>query len=238
MPHFRSILALAATFAVAALPLRADPAAAGAPLAQDAFMSALTRDVSAHFNVEGVMQLELLRPWPETRVVSPNWTLSVLEYPQAPSSTMLLRCQVRDEAGVVVEATLAVHAALWRDAWVVRLPVTTGETFDPANLEPRRSDMLRNRDLLPASEGDRSYVFSRSVPVGRMLTWHDIARHPLVRRGDLVVVTAADGLLVVSMKALALENGAQGDTVTVRNTESRKEFTALVTDEDHVQIQF
>jgi flagella basal body P-ring formation protein FlgA len=71
-----------------------------------------------------------------------------------------------------------------------------------------------------------------------MLTWHDISRHPLVRRGDLVVVTAAEGLLVVSMKALALENGAQGDTVTVRNTESRKEFTALVTDEDHVQIQF
>jgi flagellar basal body P-ring formation protein FlgA len=237
MRPFRTFL-IAAALALAALPLRADTAPAGGPLGQDAFLDALTRNVSSHFNVEGAMQLELLRPWPETRPVSPNWTLAVLEYPQAPASTMLLRCQVRDEAGVVVEATLPVHAAIWRDTWVVRLPVTPGETFDPASLEPRRSDMLRDRDLLPASEGDRSYVFSRAVPVGRMLTWHDISRHPLVRRGDLVVVTAADGLLVVSMKALALENGAQGDTVTVRNTESRKEFTALVTDEDHVQIQF
>jgi flagella basal body P-ring formation protein FlgA len=237
MRPFRTFF-FAAALALAAPPLRADPAPAGSPLGQDAFLAALTRDVSTHFNVEGVMQLELLRPWPETRPVSANWTLAVLEYPQAPASTMLLRCQVRDESGTVVEATLPVHAALWRDTWVVRLPVTPGETFDPSSLEPRRSDMLRDRDLLPASEGDRSYVFSRAVPVGRMLTWHDISRHPLVRRGDLVVVTAADGLLVVSMKALALENGAQGDTVTVRNTESRKEFTALVTDEDHVQIQF
>ncbi len=232
----RSLLPLAAI--LAACPLRAEPAAPAQPLEKDAFMAVVTRDVAAHFNVEGTLQLELLRPWADTRPVSAGWALAILEFPQAPASTMLLRCQVRDEAGVVLEATLPMHAALWRDAWVVRLPVSTGEVFDPASLEARRSDMLRDRDLLPASEGDRSYVFSRAVPVGRMLTWHDIARHPLVRRGDLVVVTAADGLLVVSMKALALENGAQGDTVTVRNTESRKEFTALVTDEDHVQIQF
>lgn len=238
MNPLRSLLSLAAVAALAAAPLRAYTAAPSQPLDRGALMAALTRDLSAHFNVEGVLQLELLRPWADTRPVSAAWTVTVLEYPQAPASTMLLRCQIRDDAGVALEATLPVHASLWRDAWVVRLPVSTGEVFDPASLEPRRSDMLRDRDLLPASEGDRSYVFSRGVPVGRMLTWHDIARHPLVRRGDLVVVTAADGLLVVSMKALALENGAQGDTVTVRNTESRKEFTALVTDEDHVQIQF
>lgn len=232
------LIALAAALGLAASPALADGAADAAPLTRDAVLSALTRDLSAHFNAEGTLQLELLRPLAETRPVSAGWTLTVLEYPAAPASSMLIRCQVRDESGIALEATLPLHAALWRDAWVVRLPLSTGEVFDPSSLEARRSDMLRNRDLLPASEGDRSYVFTRAVPVGRMLTWHDIARHPLVRRGDLVVVTARDGLLVVSMKALALENGAQGDTVTVRNTESRKEFTALVTDEDHVQIQF
>lgn len=230
----RSLLVFAAALALSAGPLRAE----AEPLAKDAFLSALTRDVSSHFNVEGTLQLELLRPWPDTRPVCAGWTVSVMEYPQAPASAMLLRCVVRDADGVALEATLPVHATLWRDAWVVRNPVSAGEVFDAASLEARRSDMLRDRDLLPASEGDRSYVFSRAVPVGRMLTWHDIARHPLVRRGDLVVVTAIDGMLVVTMKALALGNGAQGDTVTVRNTESRKEFTALVTDEDHVQIHF
>ncbi|MCX6945752.1 MAG: flagella basal body P-ring formation protein FlgA [Opitutales bacterium] len=40
------------------------------------------------------------------------------------------------------------------------------------------------------------------------------------------------------MKALALENGAQGDTVTLRNPESHKDFSALVIDENHVQVRF
>jgi flagella basal body P-ring formation protein FlgA len=40
------------------------------------------------------------------------------------------------------------------------------------------------------------------------------------------------------MKALAMENGAQGDTVTLRNPVSRKDFSALVVDENRVQVRF
>jgi flagella basal body P-ring formation protein FlgA len=35
-----------------------------------------------------------------------------------------------------------------------------------------------------------------------------------------------------------MENGAQGDTVTVRNAESRKDFAAMVVSENRVQIRF
>ena len=53
-----------------------------------------------------------------------------------------------------------------------------------------------------------------------------------------VEVSAVDGMLAVTMKALAMENGAQGDTVTVRNPESRKDFAAMVIDENRVQVRF
>ena len=43
---------------------------------------------------------------------------------------------------------------------------------------------------------------------------------------------------VKGVKALAMENGAQGDTVTVRNPESQKNFAAVVVDEKHVQVRF
>jgi flagella basal body P-ring formation protein FlgA len=35
-----------------------------------------------------------------------------------------------------------------------------------------------------------------------------------------------------------MENGAQGDTVTVRNPESQKNFAAVVVDENRVQVRF
>ena len=59
-----------------------------------------------------------------------------------------------------------------------------------------------------------------------------------VRKGEVVEVAASDGQLVVVLKALALQNGALGDLVAVRNLDSRKEFTAFVTHENRVQVRF
>jgi flagella basal body P-ring formation protein FlgA len=151
---------------------------------------------------------------------------------------MLVRCHVLADGVVVDSSTLVVRASLWRDAWVTRQPLARDAVFDPAQLDVRRVDLFRDRDALSTSAGDRHYIFSRSVAAGSLLTWHDIMRRPLVRKGNLIEVAAIDGGLLITMKALAMESGAQGDTVTVRNPETRKDFSALVVDENRVQIRF
>jgi len=149
-----------------------------------------------------------------------------------------VHCRVLADAKPVADTTFVLRAALWRDAWSTRQPLTVGAVFDPSMLEAHRTDMFRDRDALPAAVGDRSYIFARAVSAGRLLTWHDIARRPLVKKGEVVEVSASDGLLLVTMKALAMENGSQGDTVTVRNPESQKNFAAVVVDENRVQVRF
>ncbi len=201
-------------------------------------MSALTREVAAHFNFEGDLQLDLVRPWNSPAKVANHWEVTVLEFPAIPASSMLIRCRVVADGALVLETSLMLRAALWRDAWATRQPLTAGATFDPEMLEARRVDTLRERDVLPAVVGDKSYMFARGIPAGRMLTWRDVSRRPLVRKGGTVEVSAADGMLNVTMKALAMENGAQGDTITVRNPESRRDFAATVIDENHVQVRF
>lgn len=235
MKLFRSITLIISTALCAVLPLRA---ADTTPLTRDTLISCLSREVVAHFNLEGDLQLELVRAWTPPARVAAAWDLSVLEYPAMPSASMLLRCRVLADGEVAAETTFVVRATLSRDVWVARQPLTVGETFDPSLLETRRVDLFRERDVLPAAVGDHSFIFARSVATGRLLTWRDVTRRPLVRKGDLVEVSAADGLLLVTMKALAMENGAQGDTVTVRNPESRKDFAATVINENHVQVRF
>lgn len=208
------------------------------PFARDLLLSELTRKLAAHFNLEGDLQLELLRAWTPPARVAAHWELQVLEFPSVASSSMMLRCRIVADAAPVTETTFVVRAQLWRDAWSTRQPLTIGGGFDPAMLEARRVDLFRDRDALPAAVGDRSYVFARAVPAGRLLTWRDVARRPLVKKGEMVEVSAVDGLLAVTMKAMAMENGAQGDTVTVRNPESRKDFAAMVIDENRVQVRF
>ncbi len=226
------LLPLAALLVVPALP------AAPAPLARETFMADLARDLRTHFNLEGDLQLDLIRPWTPPTGLAETWTLEMLEYPAVPTSSMLVHGRVVADGAPAAEFTLVLRAILWRDVWVTRQPLTVGGTFDPAELETRRVDLFRERDALPATVGDHSYAFARSVGAGRMLTWHDVMRRPLVRKGNLVEVSASEGRLLITMKALAMENGAQGDTVTVRNPESRRDFAATVIDENHVQVRF
>ena len=236
---FALFFTVAAVRAGEALPPAAgEPAAAIGPFTRDQLVAALSRDLAGHFNLEGDLQLELVRAWAPPARVAAAWSLTVLEYPSMPSTSMLVRCELRADGETVAETSLVVRAALWRDAWVARQPLAVGEAFDPALLDVRRVDLLREREVLPAAVGDRSYVFSRSVSAGRLLTWRDLNRRPLVKKGQLVEVSAVEGLLNVTMKGLAMENGAQGDTVTIRNPESRKDFSALVIDENHVQVRF
>lgn len=222
-----------------AAPLGSRSAAApGVPLAAPAFVAALGRELSAHFNLEGELQLELLRPWSPPAATAAAWSVEVIEYPAAPTSSLLLRCRILADAAPVAELSVLLRASLWRDAWVARAPLASGAVFDPSQLETRRTDFFRERDALPASAGDHHQVFARAVAAGRPLTWRDLARRPLVRRGDVVEVAAVEGRLVVTMKAVAMDNGAQGDTVTVRNPESQRKFAAVVVDEHRVQVRF
>ena len=232
MPLFLLLLAGSAPLRAAA------PADAPAPLAREEFLAAVTRDLAAHFNLGGELQLDLLRPWTPPRGAAAAWTVSILEYPVAPSSAMLVRCRILAEHLPPADTSVVLRAAHWQDAWVTRTPLAMGAVFDSAQLELRRTDLFRERDVVPATVGGRDYVLTRSVAAGRVLTWRDLARRPLVRKGGVVEVSAAEGALLVTLKAVAMESGAQGDTVTVRNPDSHKNFAAVVIDENRVQVRF
>ncbi len=239
--RFLALIATALLASPVQLPAADDevaPASAATPFTREQFLSGLTRALTTHFNLEGELQIELLRVWAPPARTAAVWDLNVLDFPVAPASSMMVRCRLMADGAVALDTTLVVKAQLWRDAWASRVPFALGALFDVTALETRRVDLLRERDVLPASVGDRTYVFSRAIPAGRLLTWRDVTRRPLVKKGELVEVSAHEGPLQITMKALAMENGAQGETVTVRNPESRKNFTALVIDENRVQVRF
>lgn len=231
------ILSLAAFAAGSAFSAENTDAVAG-PLTREDFVKAVSGNFVSHFNLEGELQLDLLRAWAAPERVAREWSVDVSEFPALIAPAMLARCRVLADGQVAGEYTITLHAALWRDAWSAREPVTANSTFDPSHLEVRRVDFLRERDALPATVGDRTFIFARAIQSSRLLTWRDVARRPLVRKGDFVEVAAVDGMLQITMKGLAMENGAQGDTVTIRNPESRKDFAAMVVAENRVQIRF
>jgi len=251
MPRLLLVLAafLLAAAARAAAPAQPAPAAPAAPAAapadsnpsidQEALLAEVTSQIADHFHLEGKLHLDLARAWslPSLPAGTPFHT-TVVEFTSAPASSMLVRCRLEAGGAPLPLVTLSLRAQLWTDVWTTREPLESGQAFDPSRLDTRPCDLLRDRDAIPADIADRDLILARSVPAGRTLTWRDVARRPLVRRGETVEVSAVEGPLSVTLKALATQNGAKGDTVLVRNLESRKEFTAVVVDENRVQVRF
>jgi len=110
---------LACAFAAAA---RAEVA----PLTAERFVALLTREVAAHFNLEGELQLELLRPWTPPARTAAAWSVAVQEFPAALSSSLLLRCRVLADGAPAGDSALIARAAHWRDVWAVRTPLAAG----------------------------------------------------------------------------------------------------------------
>lgn len=207
-------------------------------------LESLARDLSTHFNAEGDLVLEPVRPWhpggEAAALGTPEgWSVRVVEFPAALSGAILVRVRLTGPDGRPNEETLAFRAQLWREAWVARTPFERGGALDPASCDVRRIDALREREALSTSivqPGD--WMFQRNVPAGRLVSWRDVVRRALVRKGDVIEVAAVDGPLQVTLKAQAMQDGGRGETVRVRNLDSKREFAALVVAPNRAEVRF
>lgn len=209
--------------------------AQAAPAAStDAWLDTLTHEIAAHFRADGDLALDWARPRPAAPADAP---LTIVEFPAALAPQMLVRVRLAPADQPVVETAVFIRAQLWRDGWTPREPSVRGATVRAPSLDLKRFDALRDRDGVPADPG-LDLVFARAIPAGRLLTWRDVVRRPLVRRGELIEVAASDGPLTVTLRAVAMEDAGRGELVRVRNPESRKEFTAQVIAESRALVRF
>ncbi len=240
-----ALLLVACPFAFAGEPVApaalAAPAAgaepAETPISPDQLLAALTSNLQSRFGLVGDLQLSFANPWTAPMRLAKVWGIAIVEYPSSAGASMVVRFRVAADSKVVAEDTVILRASLWTDAWFAREPMAAGAALDTSLIEARRIDSFRMRNAVPVGTPDTEFVLSRSIQAGAMLTWADVGHRPLVKKGDIVEVSAREGLLRVTLKGLALQNGALGDTVTVRNPESLKIIPALVVGESRVEVR-
>ncbi len=79
-------------------------------------------------------------------------------------------------------------------------------------------------------------VLSRSLAAGSVLTPRAVQRPRLVARGERVVIVASAGGIQVHSSGEALQDGARGDRIRVRNLASRRLIEARVVASGTVQV--
>ena len=103
-------------------------------------------------------------------------------------------------------------------------------------LETRELSGLDRRVFFDATDLE-GYVAKTTIMAGQPITEREIAPPVLVKRNQMVLVSATSGALTVTTRAQALQDGAEGDYVTLRNPASREEFSGLVRKDGTVAVE-
>ena len=105
----------------------------------------------------------------------------------------------------------------------------TVETLD--KLERRNSALAELVELgRTASNAGGLQELVRAVRAGEALRMSDLRQATLIRRGELVVMTVGSAATFqISVKAEALQDGKLGEQIRLRNTESGRTLSAIVT---------
>ena len=157
------------------------------------------------------------------RCTKPNWQLFVkVGFTTPPTLTPATTAVNKPVSAPVAAAGQVVVAAVNLQAGQVLHP-------EQLKLEKLDPDKISKTHYLEIAGLDGQELV-RAVRAGEAIRTSDLRQATLVRRGDLVVMTVGTpGSFQISVKAEALQDGKMGEQIKLRNTESGRTLSAIVT---------
>lgn len=210
-------------------------------VAQETIVALATQALKSAFAIEdGELRVDFLKNLPDIHAPSHAWEVDVKDgLPQAPLSKFLVRVKVLCEGKVVANVLTPVTCEWWREVWFARRPMPRGSVVDIRGFFAQSIDVLKQRKAVILSTEDLAqYELAQAIPQGQPVTWTDVAKHPEIKKGDMIDVEASEGALKLSMPGMALQDGRVDDFISVKNVQSKKDLQARVVGPKRVRIQF
>ncbi len=114
-----------------------------------------------------------------------------------------------------------------------------GDIIRASNLATARMPVSKIRNQMVDSPSDIiGMAVKHSIRAGQPFTRNMVAPPVLVRRGARVTILAQSPTITIRVPGRAVEPGAAGDFIRVKNLQSRKEILAQVRDSRTVTVMF
>ncbi len=186
----------------------------------------------------GQLELTFTEHWDAPVVPDEPLTVKILELPTAGVTRSFIArfelCTPMETAGTW---DISMHASVWRDVWVAHSDLARGELVADADLIRDRRDVLTTHEALADfSSGDATLELANEVPADAILLARDLRLRTVIHRGQIADAILEDGALNITMKVEALEDGAPGQVIHVRNTSSLHDLTGKVLDDQTIQL--
>lgn len=206
---------------------------------EDQMLSMLAKKLQTDYVKDrGELELSLTQPWTAPLVPDEPLTMKILELPdEGVTPLFIVRFELRTAHETLGAWQACLRAHVWRDVWVAHSSLTRGEPVADADIAHERHDILNVREpLADFSAGDDSLEISCYVPENAPLLARDVCPKPVIHRGQMADATLEDGALSITMKVVALEDGAPGQMIRLRNPVSQRSLMGKVLDDENVMI--
>lgn len=147
-----------------------------------------------------------------------------------------LRFAIQEADGNVLRRVAGTaKLTLWITAPAAARPLNKGETLDPAAVTFMRMNASQMKDVPWDGQGGPWQVI-RTIGTGEPILQSDLASKSMVRRGNILTLIFSRGNLHMTIQAEALADGEPGQTIPVRNLQTKKQVYATVKDGSTVTI--
>ena len=188
---------------------------------------------------QGELELRLSRPWTSINIPDEAFAIKVLELPTTGvSPSFIVRFEIETGQGEHIGSWQAsLQAKVWRQVWVAGSPFKRGDSIRAADVSRERRDMLVCREpLAEFTPDDPSLEFVEPVQAGAPILARVLRPRAIVHRGQTVAAMVRDGALMITLKVEALEDGAAGQFIRVRNPLSRRDLRGKVLDDQNISV--
>lgn len=186
----------------------------------------------------GELELHFPRAWTAVNVPDEPLKMKILEIPTAGvSAFFIVRFELSAGGKSVGNWQATVQAKIWREVWTAHSAVKRGDALEHADLQREKRDLLALREpLTELPSSNMAYEFAESLTAGMVLSTRSIKLKPVVRRGQSAEAFVSEGAMSISLKVEVLEDGVPGQTIRVRNPQSRRELRGQVANEQTILI--
>ncbi len=208
-------------------------------LTEPELLELLTASLQAEWVKEaGDVEIKLLRAFPPIQVPEGPIHGKVVGLPPGSlSPNMSLRFELVAGQELVGTWNTFVKLQVLRDVFIAQRNLRKGDPLQAVDFIRERRDLLVCRDaLIELPTYEQAIELVEPVPTGAILKARSLRLRPVVQRGDILDALVQDGSLSITVKVEALESGAPGQSVRVRNPITKKEIRGKVRDEQTVLV--
>ena len=210
-------------------------------LSEAQVLDALQRELTVSLGLRGDLKLSFVEPWNPVEIKNgKDWKVVVDGVPKnGLSANFPVRFSLEAGGKKVGVWQFHLKAQLIDCVWVSSRKLERGVSINSAVAALKEVDVLSsNKELLTADQNLDLYEVAQPVPADQILSRSDITPRRIVRRGKLVDVVVNEGGINITMKGMALADGGVGETIGIRNVDSKKDFQAQVVGSNTVQVKF